>query len=152
MTQEFLQGEADPLDQSVTVSVHQHKTFAMYSAAPVQFAANLHAVVTTYVEKIRPCLKPKSSYLFVNASGNQIQSSNAPRIMRDYYAKTGCQGRVGFSLIRKFTVMNVKILCPELSASFAKKMMHSENTQSKYYDVTNKKNAPMETFTQTQLK
>ena len=134
---EFLEGKVME-DNSLLINVSLHKVNYKYGSSPVVISPSLHTELRTYVEKIRPEPRKNCNNFFLSSVGGEISTSSMPRIMKNYWEKTGLSGEVNASLLRKASVTYVKRNRPSLAAALALKMLHKESTQQKYYHVEEK--------------
>ena len=100
---EFLEGKVME-DNSLLINVSLHKVNYKYGSSPVVISPSLHTELRTYVEKIRPEPRKNCNNFFLSSVGGEISISSMPRIMKNYWEKTGLSGEVNASLLRKASV------------------------------------------------
>lgn len=129
-------------DDMYRIKIKKHKTAYMYGHAKVYLKKHVFRYLSVFVENVRNQIVGNSTHIFVSFNGLQMGSGSISKQLNENWRRAGVYGNsdaptrnVSTTILRKSSTTAVLEHHPEVSKDVADLLLHSENTQKKYYDV-----------------
>ena len=141
--------KAKRVDDSMVISVKEHKTADTHGPARVVLSLSLFSYLRLYINEMRSQVEDSTSEeygsnkarAFLSWNGAKLESGQISTAINAAWRKGGMQGHVTSTLLRKSAVTNVHTRHKEMKSDLADLMGHKEYTALRFYRLKKKEEA-----------
>ena len=138
--------QAKRREESVIISVKNHKTADTHGPACVVLSPSLFSYLEIYVNKVRSRVDHSTTHdkgrdqanVFLSWNGAKLESGQISTAINAAWQKGGMEGHVTSTLFRKSAVTNVHSRHHEMKSNLADLMAHKESTAQRFYRLQEK--------------
>ena len=140
---------AKRVDDSMVISVKDHKTADTHGPARVVLSLSLFSYLRLYVSEMRSQMEDSTSEeygsnkrsVFLSWNGSKLESGQISTAINAAWRKGGMEGHVTSTIFRKSAVTKVHTRHKGMKSDLADLMAHKEGTAERFYRLKKKEEA-----------